>query len=213
MASSRTLWRYASIFRRFRQCVVGGDEFVDNGQQAVELVHGLLRLLAAQQFVEALDDSIKVRVGVDVFRHGVHLSGQVCGHGHQVALGQLRLPVNSGDEPIIVPDGGVLHEGGQLCKLGAVGHDGIEIVEHRLPGILQSLTIGLGVGARRNVELQHLVGDRLHRGGIFTFIKMLNGVHKKEEAAPAPEARLCPFCRQPIADDATRCPHCTSELK
>ena len=48
---------------------------------------------------------------------------------------------------------------------------------------------------------------------IFTFIKMLNGVHKKKEAAPAPEARLCPFCRQPIADDATRCPHCTSELK
>ena len=29
---------------------------------------------------------------------------------------------------------------------------------------------------------------------------------------PAPEPRLCPFCRQPIADDATRCPHCTSEL-
>lgn len=48
---------------------------------------------------------------------------------------------------------------------------------------------------------------------IFTFIKLLNGIHKKEEAAPAPEPRLCPFCRQPIADDATRCPHCTSELK
>lgn len=48
---------------------------------------------------------------------------------------------------------------------------------------------------------------------IFTFIKLLNGMHKKEEAAPAPEPRLCPFCRQPIAGDATRCPHCTSELE
>ena len=37
---------------------------------------------------------------------------------------------------------------------------------------------------------------------------------KKEEEAPAPakEPRLCPFCKQPVADDATRCPHCTSEL-
>ena len=37
---------------------------------------------------------------------------------------------------------------------------------------------------------------------------------KKEEEAPAPEKapRLCPFCKQEVADDATRCPHCTSEL-
>lgn len=37
---------------------------------------------------------------------------------------------------------------------------------------------------------------------------------KKEEPAPEPEKapRLCPFCKQPVADDATRCPHCTSEI-
>ena len=37
---------------------------------------------------------------------------------------------------------------------------------------------------------------------------------KKDEPAPEPakEPRLCPFCKQPVADDATRCPHCTSEL-
>ena len=33
----------------------------------------------------------------------------------------------------------------------------------------------------------------------------------EEEAAPAP--RTCPFCKQKIADDATRCPHCTSKLE
>lgn len=48
---------------------------------------------------------------------------------------------------------------------------------------------------------------------IFLFIRLINKLHRKEEAAPAPQPRLCPFCRQPIADDATRCPHCTSELK
>ncbi len=37
---------------------------------------------------------------------------------------------------------------------------------------------------------------------------------KKEEEASAEEKKphLCPYCKQEVADDATRCPHCTSEL-
>ena len=38
---------------------------------------------------------------------------------------------------------------------------------------------------------------------------------EKKEEAPAEEPkkpRLCPYCKQEVADDATRCPHCTSEL-
>ena len=38
---------------------------------------------------------------------------------------------------------------------------------------------------------------------------------KKKEEEPKEEPkkpRLCPFCKQEVADDATRCPHCTSEL-
>ena len=37
---------------------------------------------------------------------------------------------------------------------------------------------------------------------------------KKEDPAPAPAKapRLCPYCRMEIADDATRCGHCTSPL-
>ena len=26
------------------------------------------------------------------------------------------------------------------------------------------------------------------------------------------EVRKCPFCREAIADDATRCPHCTAVI-
>ncbi len=37
---------------------------------------------------------------------------------------------------------------------------------------------------------------------------------KHEEAAPAePTTKVCEFCKSEIAIDATRCPHCTSELK
>ena len=36
---------------------------------------------------------------------------------------------------------------------------------------------------------------------------------KKEEPAPAPvTTKECPYCKSTIALEATRCPHCTSEL-
>ena len=47
---------------------------------------------------------------------------------------------------------------------------------------------------------------------MFLMIRAMNAMHKKEEAAPAAPARVCPFCKMEIADDATRCPHCTSVL-
>ena len=37
-------------------------------------------------------------------------------------------------------------------------------------------------------------------------------VKKEAEEAPKEPARLCPFCFSEIHKDATRCPHCTSEL-
>ena len=43
-------------------------------------------------------------------------------------------------------------------------------------------------------------------------INKLKDMTAKKEAEEAPKPRLCPFCKQEIADDATRCPHCTSEL-
>ena len=49
---------------------------------------------------------------------------------------------------------------------------------------------------------------------IFLIVKAINSLRKKEApAASAPAPRLCGFCRLAVADDATRCPHCTSELK
>ena len=46
---------------------------------------------------------------------------------------------------------------------------------------------------------------------IFLLIKQVNRVMPAKEEAP--EARKCPFCKETVADDATRCPHCTSELE
>ena len=44
---------------------------------------------------------------------------------------------------------------------------------------------------------------------IFTIISQI----KRFTPAEAPvETRKCDYCREAIADDATRCPHCTAEL-
>ena len=52
---------------------------------------------------------------------------------------------------------------------------------------------------------------------LFAIIKAANkakSLKKKEEEAPAePTTKVCPFCQSEIDIKATRCPHCTSELK
>lgn len=48
---------------------------------------------------------------------------------------------------------------------------------------------------------------------IFSLIKAINKLApKKNEEAPAPTTKKCPYCMEEISIDAKRCPHCTSEL-
>lgn len=48
---------------------------------------------------------------------------------------------------------------------------------------------------------------------IFILIKSINKLSRKKPEEPTPAiTKECPFCKEQIAKDATRCPHCTSEL-
>ncbi|MBR6786157.1 MAG: large conductance mechanosensitive channel protein MscL [Clostridia bacterium] len=53
---------------------------------------------------------------------------------------------------------------------------------------------------------------------VFCLVKAINSVadkaKKKEEVEEAeePTTKECPFCKSEIAIEATRCPHCTSQL-
>lgn len=47
---------------------------------------------------------------------------------------------------------------------------------------------------------------------VFLLIRGINTMRRKEEEAPAPTAKDCPFCLSSIPLGATRCPQCTSEL-
>ena len=72
-----------------------------------------------------------------------------------------------------------------------------------------------GVGTLNyGVFLQNIVDFLLIAFCMFLVIKFMAKMKKPEPApAPAKAPRLCPFCCQEVADDATRCPHCTSEIK
>jgi large conductance mechanosensitive channel len=49
---------------------------------------------------------------------------------------------------------------------------------------------------------------------VFLLVKQINALKREEEAPPAaPTTKECPFCLSMVPIKATRCPHCTSELK
>lgn len=50
---------------------------------------------------------------------------------------------------------------------------------------------------------------------LFCLIRAMNKaatIGKKKEEPAAPTTKKCPFCLSEIAIEATRCPHCTSQL-
>ena len=72
-----------------------------------------------------------------------------------------------------------------------------------------------GVGTiNSGAFIQYIIDFILVAVCMFMVIKFMNKLKKPEPApAPAKAPRLCPFCKTEIHDEATRCPHCTSELK
>ncbi len=48
---------------------------------------------------------------------------------------------------------------------------------------------------------------------IFLLIRQINAITRKPEAPPAPATKNCPYCLSSIPIKATRCAHCTSEVK
>ena len=67
-----------------------------------------------------------------------------------------------------------------------------------------------GVGTiNYGLFIQNIVNFILIAFCMFLVIRAMNKVYKK----PEKPKRICPFCKSEIADDATRCPHCTSMLE
>lgn len=51
---------------------------------------------------------------------------------------------------------------------------------------------------------------------VFFMVRAINKVRnigKKEEAPAAPTTKVCPYCQSEININATKCPHCTSDVE
>ncbi len=70
------------------------------------------------------------------------------------------------------------------------------------------LDFGAFIGAILNFLIIALV--------VFCLVKGVNGLKKtimrEEEKEEEASTKACPFCKEDVAIEATRCPHCTSEL-
>lgn len=61
--------------------------------------------------------------------------------------------------------------------------------------------------------IQALIQFLIIAFAVFVLIKGINALHtKKDEPTPEPTTKKCPYCMTEIDINATRCPHCTSEL-
>ncbi|MGI6664995.1 MAG: large conductance mechanosensitive channel protein MscL [Christensenellaceae bacterium] len=75
-------------------------------------------------------------------------------------------------------------------------------------------TVSLGVGN----FITAVINFFLTAVVIFLFVKAVNQINSlhllpaKQEEAPAPTTKICPFCKSEISIDAVRCPTCTSIL-
>ena len=94
--------------------------------------------------------------------------------------------------------------------LGCFG--GLDFSEVKIPLVgTSTLNIGNFLNAVINFLLMALI--------LFTIVKLMNDAQKrieslqhKEKEEEKPKTKICPYCRSEIDIEATRCPHCTSEL-
>ena len=70
--------------------------------------------------------------------------------------------------------------------------------------------VAAGVGTLNyGMFLQKIIDFLIMAFCVFLVLRLMTKLMPKK---PAKEARKCPFCLQPVDDQATRCPHCTSQL-
>jgi large conductance mechanosensitive channel len=67
----------------------------------------------------------------------------------------------------------------------------------------------LNYGQFVNIVIQFLIVAF----AVFMLVRQINRLKTPVPSPPAPDAKDCPYCISRIPVKATRCPHCTSELR
>jgi large conductance mechanosensitive channel len=111
---------------------------------------------------------------------------------------------------VIMPPIGLLLGGVDFTNLFTVLHPGTPGAPYAT--LVDAQTAG-AVTINYGVFINSLVSFLIVGFAMFLLIKGINSLNKKEELAEEePTTKECPFCKLEIAIEATRCPHCTSDL-
>ncbi len=72
----------------------------------------------------------------------------------------------------------------------------------------------LGITLKYGAFITAVVNFAIMAFVVFLLVKLMNTLMHlgRKQEAPALTAKACPYCKTSIAIDATRCPHCTSQL-
>ena len=114
-------------------------------------------------------------------------------------------------DDIIMPPIGLLLGNVDFSNLFAV------IKAGKVAGPYETLAAAKAAGAvtvNIGVFLNTIISFVIVAFSVFLLIKQINVFKKKEAAAPAvPTTKDCPYCLSSVPIKASRCPHCTSDLK
>jgi large conductance mechanosensitive channel len=119
--------------------------------------------------------------------------------------------INSLVQDVLMPPIGLL--------LGNVDFSNIFVVlkEGKVAGPYASVAAAKAAGAvttNIGVFINTLISFVIIAFAVFLLVKTMNRLKRQEEApAAAPTTKECTYCFTSIPIKATRCPHCTSELK
>lgn len=105
-------------------------------------------------------------------------------------------------EDIISPLIGLLTGGIDFASLF------LNLSSTKVESVAKAKELGLPVLAYGNF-MQSILNFVIQAFALYIVLRVIMRFRSNE--APAP-ARVCPYCKMEVADDATRCPHCTSEL-
>lgn len=92
-----------------------------------------------------------------------------------------------------------------VLKAGTVAGPYVSLAEAKAAG-----AVTINYGAFTNTVISFLIVALV----VFMVVRGINRLKRQEEAPPAePTTKECPYCLSTIAIKATRCAHCTGDLK
>ena len=113
-------------------------------------------------------------------------------------------------DDLVMPVVGLVLSGDEFKDLFLVLRPG-ELAAPPYATLAEAKTAG-AVTVNYGLFINTIITFLIIAAAIFTLVKAMNRLRRKQETVPAPTEKQCPYCMLKVPLAATRCGHCTSEL-